>query len=152
MSGKSCPEHWGDNFKAEARRVWQAARRPVRELTDADREELERLRALVNTPELHDFSRGVVLEAAHQRERWGSDHDAGKAPADWFWLIGYLAGKALRSHMDGNTEKALHHTITVAAACANWHAAISGVSTTMRPGIEPPARALLSKATGEGKA
>ena len=99
------------------------------------RQEVERLRAQLNTPELHDFGRAVVLEAAHQRERWSSEHDAGKTPADWFWLIGYLAGKALTACLTGNADKALHHVITTAAACANWHAAIVGASTTMRPGL-----------------
>lgn len=94
----------------------------------------------LNTPELHDFAKGVVLEAAHQRERWGTDHDGGKTPADWFWLIGYLAGKALHCHAEGRNDKALHHTITAASAMANWHAAILG-KTNMRPGIEPPAAA-----------
>jgi hypothetical protein len=94
------------------------------------------LRAL-DSPELRDFAAGAVREAAHQRKRWGSDHDAGKTPADWFWLIGYLAGKALHAHSEGRADKALHHTITAAAALANWHAAILGL-TNMRPGIEPP--------------
>lgn len=101
------------------------------------RAEIERLRGLLNTPELIDFARAVQLEGAHQRERWGTDHDAGKTPADWFWLVGYLAGKALHEHLAGNTDKALHHVITTAAALANWHAAILGL-TNMRPGIEPP--------------
>lgn len=97
-----------------------------------------RLLGLLNTPELHDFAKALPLEAAHQRERWGSEHDAGKEPQDWFWLIGYLAGKALRAHLDGDRDKALHHTITAAAALANWHAAILAGSSAMRPGIEPP--------------
>ncbi len=92
---------------------------------------------ILNTPELLSFSEGVTLEALHQRNRWGSAHDAGKAPSDWFWLIGYLAGKALHAHASGNTEKALHHTISTAAALANWHAAIAGTHTAMRPGIDP---------------
>lgn len=103
-------------------------------------DEAKRLDALVNTPELHDFAKAVPLEAAHQRERWGSAHDAGKTPADWFWLIGFLGGKALRAHVQGTTEKALHHTISTAAACCNWHAAILG-KTDMRPGIVPPPEA-----------
>jgi hypothetical protein len=93
------------------------------------------LEAKLNSPELHDFAQGAVLEAAHQRERWGSEHDAGKEPQDWFWVVGYLAGKALAAHIGGNTEKALHHTISTAAVLNNWHAAISGASTVMRPGI-----------------
>jgi hypothetical protein len=88
--------------------------------------EVERLRAIWNTPEVNDFAHGVVLEAQHQRARWGSDHDAGKENADWFWLIGYLAGKALAAANAGNIDKALHHTISTAAALANWHAAIRG--------------------------
>ncbi len=90
---------------------------------------------LLNTPELRDFGAGVTLEALHQRERWGSGHDAGKTPADWFWLVGYLAGKALHAQTSGNTEKALHHTISTAAALANWHGAILGTHN-MRPGID----------------
>lgn len=93
------------------------------------RAERDRLHALVNSPELIDFQKAVVLEAAHQRERWGSDHDAGKTEADWFWLLGYVAGKAL-----SKPEKRLHHIITTAAVCANWHAATMGL-TDMRPGI-----------------
>jgi hypothetical protein len=94
--------------------------------------------AQLNTPALYDFAKAVRLEGAHQRERWGTEHDDGKAPADWYWLIGYLAGKALASHLKGEVDKALHHTITAAAALANWHSAILG-KTNMRPGIARPA-------------
>lgn len=99
---------------------------------------LEVANAKLNTPELHDFRDAVVLEAAHQRERWSVSHDSGKAPSDWFWLLGYLGGKALHAHASGNTEKALHHTISSAACLANWHAAILG-QTSMRPGIDADA-------------
>lgn len=105
----------------------------------AARAEVARLQALLNTPELHDFSRAVVLEAAHQRERWGADHDAGKEPEDWLWLLGWLAGKAVRAARAGDRDKALHHAISSAAVLANWHAAILGVDNRMRPGIQPPA-------------
>lgn len=73
--------------------------------------EVERLRSALNTPELHDFSAGVVSEAQHQRERWGAEHDA---------------GKALHAAKSGDTDKALHHTISTAAALANWHASLLG--------------------------
>lgn len=98
--------------------------------------EIERLEALINTPHINDFFEAVKLEAAHQRERWGVEHDAGKTDADWFWLIGYLAGKAIRP--DVTAEKRLHHIITTAAACLNWHMQKLGVDTRMRPGIAPP--------------
>lgn len=110
---------------------------PVAE-AQALRAEVERLNAIINTPQADDFLRAVSTEAEHQRQRWGSKHDDGKTPADWFWLVGYLAGKALHSHAAGNVEKAEHHIITTAAACANWHRAMFG-KTDMRPGIESPA-------------
>lgn len=92
--------------------------------------------AIVNTPETRDFMAGVPIEATHQRERWGSDHDEGKGPFDWFWLIGYLAQKAAASAVAGDLDKAKHHTISTAAALANWHAALAGIDNSMRPGIE----------------
>jgi len=106
---------------------------------------------LLNTPELHDFARGVILEALHQRDRWGTEHDEGKDPIDWHWLIAHLAGKALfhqqeyerlmqsvtpkqletlpAIHMviDRHREKATHHMVTTAAAMANWHANFNGM-------------------------
>lgn len=60
-------------------------------------EELEKLRGLVNTPEIDLFLRAVHLEAVHQVERWGTTDDRAKRPADWFWLVGYLSGKALHA-------------------------------------------------------
>lgn len=99
--------------------------------------ENERLNAIINTPQADDFLRAVSTEAEHQRQRWGSAHDSGKTPADWFWLVGYLAGKALHAQAAGDQAKAEHHVITTAAALANWHRAMRGL-TDMRPGIGEP--------------
>lgn len=99
---------------------------------DWARGEVARLTALINTPHVEDFLEAVRLEAAHQRERWDAEHDDGKADTDWFWLIGYLAGKAV-----SKPEKQLHHIITTAAACLNWHMART-VGNDMRPGIQSP--------------
>jgi hypothetical protein len=101
------------------------------------RREVLRLTTLINTPELIDFLKAVQIEAVHQRERWGSKRDEGKTAADWFWLLGYLAGKAISADKVGDREKLLHHIITTAAACANWHAQVLG-NCDMRPGIETP--------------
>jgi hypothetical protein len=90
----------------------------------------------INTPEIEDFLQAVKNEALHQRDRWGSKHDEGKSDADWFWLIGYLAGKAIRP--DIGSEKQLHHIITTAAVLLNWHAARVGAYLEMRPGTESP--------------
>jgi hypothetical protein len=111
--------------------------------------EIARLNAIINTPQSDDFLRAVSIEAEHQRQRWGKSHDSGKEPSDWFWLIGYLAGKALHAHAAGNVEKAEHHVITTAAACANWHRAMFG-KTDMRPGIDGEA-ALSAAPTLAGK-
>lgn len=97
------------------------------------REEVAWLINLINTPRTDDFLEAVRLEAAHQIERWGSEHDAGKTPADWFWLIGFLAGKAMHF-----PEKRKHHIISSAAALMNWFRAVEGISNAMRPGIIPP--------------
>lgn len=170
-------------------------------MTDREAEleaEVARLQALINTPQTADFLAAVQLEAAHQRERWAAD-DGDKTDAAWFWLVGYLAGKALAASkesrgrryrhvkrgstyevltvaedenrrgtdvviyrgeddgkvwsrpadqfFDGRFEelppapsaKLLHHIITTAAACLNWHAARTGADTRMRPGIATPA-------------
>src|SRR3954465_5975823 len=100
--------------------------------------EIDRLKAMLNTPELVDFAQAVVLEAVHQRQRFGAEHDAGKTAADWFWLIGYLAQKAMMSAIAGDQDKALHHAITTASALANWHAQLLGADNSMRPGIARP--------------
>ena len=95
------------------------------------------LEALINSPEIEDFIHGIELEAAHQVDRWGHNQDAGKTPFDWFWLIGYLAQKAADAALSGDVGKAKHHTISTAAALANWHRALSGGDARMRPGIDP---------------
>ncbi len=98
--------------------------------------EVERLRALMNTPETASWLDGVTREASHQIERWGSAHDSDKTAWDWFWLIGYLAQKAAAAEVAGDVEKAKHHTISTGAALLNWHRALTGESTTMRPGTQ----------------
>lgn len=99
------------------------------------REENKRLRALINRPYIGAWTDEILIEAAHQRERWGALHDTGKNPEDWFWLVGHLAGKALAAHKAGDTEKAHHHTVSTAAVLAHWAAAIDGNENTFRPGV-----------------
>lgn len=97
-------------------------------------DEIDRLHELINAPHVADFLEATRLEAAHQVERWGEPHDRAKEPADWFWLVGYLAGKALAAHIAGDEDKALHHTISSAAVLMQWHAHISGRGTGFTPG------------------
>jgi hypothetical protein len=96
--------------------------------------ERDHLRAAINSPEIDAFLRGVHVEAVHQVERWGAATDRAKRPADWYWLVGYLAGKALHAEVAGNADKALHHCISTAAALYNWHCAIKGNDVRMCPG------------------
>ncbi|MCY4612227.1 MAG: hypothetical protein OXB94_01195 [Nitrospira sp.] len=104
--------------------------------------EVRRLTTILNTPLYEKFLEAVQREAAHQVFRWGAPPDRQKEPQDWFWLIGYLSGKALRAHVDGNKEKALHHTISSAAALMNWHSAITAehhdAGTPIAPLALPP--------------
>ncbi len=134
------PADVATNGVAAVKTRGSADSQPTPSCPDVSQQARELLRTeIINSPETADFMAAVPLEAAHQRERWGTDHDSGKGPQDWFWLIGYLGGKALRAAIDGATEKAKHHTISTAAALANWHAALDGASSKMRPGIEEAA-------------
>jgi hypothetical protein len=93
------------------------------------------LEGLINTPRTDEFFEAVRIEAAHQIERWGVEHDAGKRSEDWVTLLIYLLGKAARAHFDGDRPKLEHHVITTAAVALNWWRHLTGVSTKMRPGV-----------------
>lgn len=120
--------------------------------------ELAALQALINNPQTDQFLRATKNELIHQVQRWGTVSDRAKEPQDWFWLVGYLAGKALHHHKAAesqgqevdrqkaagiecgalvaalNREKALHHTISTAAALGNWFLAIKLGPQDMAPG------------------
>ncbi len=98
--------------------------------------EVARLHALINTPRTEEFFEAVRIEAAHQVERWGADHDAGKRSEDWVTLAIYLLGKAAKAHFDGDQTKLEHHVITTAAVALNWWRRLVGVSFAMRPGVD----------------
>ena len=91
------------------------------EIIQALREEVARLRKILNTPLYDDFLEAVKAEGAHQQWYWGDEHDEQKTPQEWFWTLGWLAGKATQAHGVGDREKALHHTISSAALLMNWH-------------------------------
>ena len=98
-------------------------------------DEIKRLRDLIGRPYVGAWTDEILIEAAHQRDRFGAAHDHGKQPEDWFWLIGYLAGKALAAHKAGDLAKAHHHTVSTAAVLAHWAAAIDGNESVFRPGL-----------------
>jgi len=107
----------------------------LRAALDRAQIELYNLKVLLNTPEIDDFDKAVPLEAAHQVLQWGAESDAGKTAPDWFWLVGYLAGKALAAALLGDQRKAKHHCVSTAAVLRNWHAHIRSGESVMRPGI-----------------
>lgn len=119
------------------------------ELVEDVGRENARLDGMINNPHISDFLEAVRLEAVHQRERWGTNHDAGKSDEDWLFLVGFLGGKAVQAGKSAkqlppglqmqeyHLEKRLHHIITAAAVLLNWHAHLTGSDTRMRPGIEP---------------
>jgi len=90
------------------------------ELT-ASKEDNKKLNQIINNPELDNFISAIKTEAAHQIKRWGSEHDKGKSPEDWMWVIAYLSTKATQAHRYKDFDKYKHHIITTAAACLNWH-------------------------------
>lgn len=92
-------------------------------------EERERLDKLINNPQTDEFIGAVRSEMAHQVERWGHAHDRDKSAQAWFWLVGYLSGKALRAAICGDRGKALHHCVSSAAALGNWFKAVQADTT-----------------------
>lgn len=105
--------------------------------------ECQRLHDLINQPHTEHFLEATRAEIAHQVERWGTVHDRAKEPQDWYWLLAYLAGKLMRAQIDGDTEKALHHTISSAAVLGNWWAHIVGADRSFTPGSSDLQRFLL---------
>ncbi len=99
--------------------------------------EVRRLDGLINSPQTKIFFEAAVkLEAAHQQERWGVDHDRGKDPTDWYWLLGSLLGKSVAAFILGDVEKGKHHIISSAAVLLNWWRHITGEMTRFQPGSD----------------
>ena len=116
----------GDDSMSLARATLQRAIESALSPRVAELEaEVARLNSVINEPHTDDFLKSVSIEKEHQRQRWGNAHDRRKSAEHWFWLVGYLAGKALRAVITGDRTKGLHHTISSAAALANWHDAIT---------------------------
>jgi len=83
--------------------------------------ENKRLKELINCPEIVDFRHGLCIEAAHQKERWGEEHDQKKSFSDWFMVLNFLLGKLAKAYWDNDMDKVKHHIITSAAVLANFH-------------------------------
>ena len=89
----------------------------------------EALTEMLNTPQTDEFFSAVQIEAAHQVGSGCGEHDARKEPTDWFWLVGFLLGKAVSL-----PEKREHHIISSAAVLLNWFRRLKGEDGSFQPG------------------
>lgn len=139
----TCPKCKGGGFQQDRVAAYSDASKEVESLhakVSQLEQERDALVRLIDTPHTAEFLSSVKTEAAHQVKRWGTEHDVGKTPWDWFWLVGYLAQKAASSALLGDTEKAKHHTISTAAVMLNWFRRLTGDDLTFQPGVDPTKR------------
>ena len=120
--------------------------------------EMERMQSLFASRVFWNFVDGLEREAAEEMGRSRSAPDQEWQKEDWFWLIGWVVGKALQAHIRGDCEKALHHTVSSAAVLINWQAAFiargegtkaecsdAAGATEQRPGVGPEEYPLLAE-------
>lgn len=123
----------GEHVCAEADvRAHAAALEQSRDDLAGARARILELEGLLNSPETEAFTRAVLLEAAHQRQRW-APFDRHKRPWDWAGTVMILAGKALHGRsIDMFADEAeprakrRHRIVSAAAAAANWFLAEGG--------------------------
>lgn len=101
-------------------------------------ERLKYLEALINSPEIDDFLKGLQLEAAHQTERWSVEAEEKKMPHHYACVMDKLKGKMAMAIFDGNIEKYKHHLVTLAAVCFNVHRQIDKEGTAIHNYFHPP--------------
>lgn len=104
----------------------RAKRRALEEKCGRLEDRLKAILETINSPLHNEWLEAVRIESGHQVLRYPPEHDANKTALDWFWLIGYLAQKAVFAALSGDLEKAKHHTISTGAALFNWHRHIQG--------------------------
>ena len=100
-------------------------------------ERVKELELLINSPELEDFMKGVRLESAHQTEAQGKDNEELKYPHDYALVLDKLKGKQALAIWDKDTEKYMHHLITMASVCHNAHRQMKKEETLMYKWFNP---------------
>ncbi len=76
--------------------------------------EIERLKALINSPQTDDFIEAIKTEAAHQCERWD---DSQNNNVDWLWRLAYISTKTVHKE---DQSKLKHWIVSCGALCLNW--------------------------------
>lgn len=114
-----------DQAESEVARFERIAQRNAQE-RDGAQAEVGRLRSLIDQPHAGEFLEAVRLEAAHQVERWGAWHDAGKDHAGWHSLVATLLAKSTQAYWAGDGDKRTHHLVSAAAALLVWHRHVTG--------------------------
>lgn len=117
----------------------------IAELTD----EVERLRAIVDSPDPRYFFWACEQEARYQRVKWpgpqGFDPSAfgSSDDQDYVFLCAYLCGGAAKTPdgEPGSPErlKKLHRITAAAAALANWHEEVKNrdlENRVQQPGVQ----------------
>jgi hypothetical protein len=99
--------------------------------------EVDRLRAIMDRPDPHEFLVATEIEARYQLDRWGDEAGqptafGGTADSDFYRLIQHLASKAMLTTPDEGLEKRLHRITTVAAAACNWHRRESAAAAALQ--------------------
>jgi hypothetical protein len=114
--------------------------------------EVQRLRAILDRPDPHDFITASEVEARYQMVLWG-DGDGfptafnGTDDSAFVYLLAYLAGKVAATP-DDDLDKKLHRITTIAAAAANWHLTVSRRVTASTPNRYPSQRSNDAPSTG----
>lgn len=73
---------------------------------------------MTQPPVTDDFWADAAEESRYQSEHWGEDHDNAKSDDEWFWTLGFLAGKVLRP--DADVFKKRHRLRAAAALLHQW--------------------------------
>ena len=92
------------------------------------------LKDLLHSSEIHDFLRGVHIEAVRQVDALTTIRKGHMEAVDWFAMANQFTAHAQLEYRAGNLDKALQHCISSAAAAYNWHCAIRGADIHLAPG------------------
>lgn len=74
---------------------------------------------LINKPHFTNFLEAVKTEMAHHEQRWGDE--TATPPHHFQMVLGFINGKLAKAIWEKDTEKFVHHLITIAAVAGTAH-------------------------------